>query len=92
MFNSRFVTKIIASLALILLTLFGAGMVYGVFLQIKVALTAASYGCSRVEAMKMFADDVKYYTWLHGHPNLLTLHVIADTRLTAIRKEFQPEN
>lgn len=92
MFNSRFVTKIIASLALILLAQFGAGIVYGVFLQIKVALTAASYGYSGKLAMTMFADDVKYYTWLHGHPNLLTLRVIADTRLTAIRQELLSEN
>lgn len=88
MFKTRFVTKIIASLATILAALYGAGIVYGVFLQIQIARTAASHGCSRKLAMKLFAEDVNYYTSIQGLPNLRMLRVLADARMDIIREAF----
>ena len=92
MSNTPFVAKIIAILAVIPLTLSGPAIVYGVFLQIKVALTAASIGCSSAVAIAQFADDVTYYKWVHGRVSLAALRYLADTRLTAIRNEFLTEN
>ena len=92
MSKSRFVAKIIAPLALILLTLIGAPAVYGVFLQIKVALTAKSYGFDGAVAVILFVEDIKNYQWLHGRASLADLRYLADARLAAIRKEFPSEN
>ena len=92
MLKSRFVTKIIAPLAVILLTLIWATTVYRVFLQIKLALIAPSYGCSSTVAMLQFVNDITYYEWLYGRASLADLRYLADTRLTTIRNEILSEN
>ena len=92
MFKTRFINKFITPLIVMALTQLGARVILYVFLQVKVALTAASYGYDSMAAMQDFAGDITYYNWLYGRPSLTDLCWIAEVRLETNRKSLLQEN